>query len=202
MFRQTPKHLDVLTIKRQARVPYHGLGFLKCMLDGDIYKDLLNHFNVNARRFQCEQVDDYLHTTHPSMSPSLMYEDPVFNSYLSSALKPAHEAWCGFPLVEASCYGIRVYQRGSYLYSHVDTITTHVISASICIDAQLDKPWPFYIEDIKGVPHELSLLPGEMIFYESAKLKHARPYPLEGDYYAAIFVHYTPVGWPVTYPDC
>ena len=32
-----------------------------------------------------------------------------------------------------------------------------------------------------------------MIFYEGARLRHGRAYPLQGDYYAAIFVHYRPI---------
>jgi len=35
--------------------------------------------------------------------------------------------------------------------------------------------------------------PGEMVFYEGARLRHGRAYPLQGDYYVSIFVHYRPV---------
>lgn len=200
MFCQTPQDLEELTIRQQARVRYHGLGFRKAQLDPDIYALLLNHFknlSMHTTNFSFDDDRKYLHTLDSHVVPSLLYEDQAFNADLITTLRPLHEQWCGLPLINASCYGVRVYQRGSYLYSHVDTIDTHVISSSICIDSQLDKPWPFYIEDIHGQAHEISMSPGDILFYESAKLKHARPYPLEGDYYASMFVHYTPVGWTV-----
>ncbi len=195
MFFQTPQHLEERTIQQQARVPYHGLGFRKARLDHDIYTKLLKQFINHTGKLSVDDDNEYLHTTDTRSVTSLLYEDQAFNANLLTALRPLHEEWCGLPLLNASCYGIRVYQRGSYLYSHVDTINTHVISSTICIDYQLDKPWPLYIEDIQGQAHEISMSPGEMIFYESAKLKHARPYPMEGEYYASMFVHYTPVGW-------
>jgi prolyl 4-hydroxylase len=34
-----------------------------------------------------------------------------------------------------------------------------------------------------------------MVFFEGARLKHGRPYALDGQYYANIFVHYTPLDW-------
>ena len=34
-----------------------------------------------------------------------------------------------------------------------------------------------------------------MVFYESARLLHGRPYALDGEYYASVFVHFTPIGW-------
>ena len=40
--------------------------------------------------------------------------------------------------------------------------------------------------------HKVLLEPGEMIFYESATLKHGRPEPLSGEYYSNIFCHYMP----------
>ena len=197
MFCQTPQHLEELTIQQQARVRYHGLGFRKARLGPDIYAKLLKQFITHTANVSFEDDREYLHTIDPNVVTSFLCEDQAFNANLLTALRPLHEQWCGLPLINASCYGIRVYQRGSYLYPHVDTIDTHVISSSICIDYQLDKPWPFYIEDIQGQAHEISMSPGDMIFYESAKLKHARPYPLEGEYYASMFVHYTPVGWTV-----
>jgi hypothetical protein len=33
-----------------------------------------------------------------------------------------------------------------------------------------------------------------MLFYEGARLRHGRPYPLQGAYYAGIYLHYRPAG--------
>jgi prolyl 4-hydroxylase len=99
------------------------------------------------------------------------------------------------PLKKAACYGIRVYQPRSYLFSHIDSIRSHVVSSTICVDQRLNSDWPLYIEDLDGNPHEVVMQPGEMVFYESARLRHGRPYALDGEYCANIFVHYTPVDW-------
>jgi prolyl 4-hydroxylase len=191
----TPPDIEERSARQQAKIPDYGVGFKVATLDDDLYRVILDHFAAHSRRFEIEQDPDHLRTTNPGSFPALLFEDREFNLNLQKSLKPLHERWCGLELIGAACYGIRVYQAGSYLHNHVDTVTTHHISSSICVDSRLNSPWPFYIEDIDGRPHEISLHPGEMLFYESARLKHGRPYPLDGDYYAAIFVHYTPVGW-------
>ena len=49
---------------------------------------------------------------------------------------------------------------------------------------------------VAGAEHEKTLLPGEMLLYESAALVHGRPYPLDGEAYANAFVHFRPEsGW-------
>lgn len=130
-----------------------------------------------------------------------MIHDSEFNQRLLRELKPLHEEWSGMALKESRCYGIRVYQPGSYLYNHVDRSETHIISSTICVAHHLSKHWPLYIEDIDGHPYEISMEPGEMVFYEGAKLMHGRPYPLEGRFYAGMFVHYAPVNWSMSATD-
>jgi prolyl 4-hydroxylase len=68
-----------------------------------------------------------------------------------------------------------------------------VVSTTICVDHSLDSPWPLHIENIDGDVRQINLEPGELVLYEGARLAHGRPYPLDGDYYAALFVHYHPV---------
>ncbi len=194
-----PKHVDEQETALAARVPSLGLGFKKVPLDPAIHQRLRDHFNANRRNFRAEwepgKEDTYLRTQNARAYPSLLFFDEAFNQSIMQDLKAAHEAWSGLSLEKSACYGIRVYQAGSYLFNHVDRTESHVVSSTICIDRRLNAPWPLYIEDHDGNPHEISIEPGEMVFYESAKLKHGRPYPLEGDYYASIFVHYQPVGW-------
>jgi prolyl 4-hydroxylase len=57
----------------------------------------------------------------------------------------------------------------------------------------LEERWPLYVEDIFGEAHQVNLEPGEFLFYEGARLIHGRPWPLKGDYYIGMFVHYRPV---------
>ena len=92
------------------------------------------------------------------------------------------------------------------LYTHLDKITTHVISVIINVAQKVNQvrkesdlpyhvsilmqPWPLYIMDHNGETHHVTLNPGEMMLYESAKLAHGRPLPLNGSYYDNIFVHF------------
>ena len=38
---------------------------------------------------------------------------------------------------------------------------------------------------------KITLKPGEMLLYESAAAPHGRPYPLKGEYFDNLFVHFT-----------
>lgn len=116
-------------------------------------------------------------------------------------LKDLMEVWAGgMKLKGTSCYGVRTYSPGSYLHLHVDTAQTHVISGIVNVAQEVSKPWPLEILDHKGKLHEVNMDPGDLLFYESAKLLHGRPQPLEGQFYANIFVHYVPEkGWDVRF---
>lgn len=171
--------------------PYRGLGFLKAKLDPTVYARLLRHFQANIERFRAEHDIEEIGNVHPGTIPSLIFEDKAFNARLADELRPMHEAWAGAPLELSYSYGIRCYQRGTYLYNHLDR-QPHFVSATICVDCSLDAPWPLHIESIDGEVNQIDLEPGELIFYEGTRLVHGRPYPLDGDYYAGVFVHYRP----------
>ena len=190
---ETPAHLEEQTRQQQAAARYYGLGFKKAMLPPGIHRRLMQHLRENSDRFRAETPIEYIVNLDPGTIPALYFEDKAFNAALSRELQPAHEAWSGMRLGESACYGIRVYQRGTFLYNHVDHTETHIISSTICVDHRLSRPWPLYIEDINGNGYRVDLDPGEMLFYEGARLKHGRAYPLQGDYYASIFVHYRPI---------
>ena len=194
---ETPQHILDFQSEDRRKVRSLGLGFRKSTLDPAIHGRLMDHLRANVHRFKSEPSTNFIHTENPRCYPSLIYQDEEFNQRLLDDLRPVHEEWSGMPLKKAACYGIRVYQPRSYLYSHFDHARTHVVSSTICVDSRVNSPWPLYIEDEDGEPHEVSVEPGEMIFFEGARLKHGRPYPLDGDYYANIFVHFTPLDWNI-----
>ena len=82
----------------------------------------------------------------------------------------------------------------STLLAHVDQTRTHVISAIINVDQEVEEDWPLFIQDNRGEDHEVILRPGEMIWYESARLIHGRQRPLRGHHYDNVFVHFKPQG--------
>ena len=87
-------------------------------------------------------------------------------------------------------YCDRRYTNGSWLTTHVDRFNTHVISAILNIGQQVEEAWPLYIKDNDGRSQEMLLAPGEMVWYESARLPHGRPRPLRGQYYDNLFIHF------------
>lgn len=88
----------------------------------------------------------------------------------------------------------RRYTNGSWLTSHVDRFNTHVISAILNVAQEVREDWPLYIKDNKGGDNEVIIRPGEMVWYESARLVHGRPKPLHGDFFDNLFIHFKPVG--------
>ena len=54
------------------------------------------------------------------------------------------------------------------------------------------------ILDNEDQKKKIVLKPGEMLLYESAKVPHGRQFPLEGEYYENILVHFglmDPLSW-------
>ena len=122
---------------------------------------------------------------------------------LADELKPLHEQWAGRKLVLTSAYGPRAYKENSRLALHTDRPDSHVISSIVHIDRSEDgaAAWPLVIEGFDGRANEVLLAPGEMLFYESAKCLHGRPYPLNGSSFVAIFLHFKPTDWKVDLPS-
>lgn len=123
------------------------------------------------------------------------------------ALRPGLEEWIGgdIPLEPTSAYGIRLYHRGAQLFKHVDRLETHAVSAIINVaQHDLDEPWPLQVHDHKGNEHTVLMEPGDMVYYESASAVHGREIPLNGTWYANMFIHYaptddSPIDWSYQY---
>ena len=103
------------------------------------------------------------------------------------------ETWTGQRLASTSVYGIRIYHNQSILAPHVDRLPL-VSSAIINVDQDVDEPWYLEVYDHDGVAHNVSMEPGDMVLYESHSVIHGRPFPLQGRFYANIFVHFEAIG--------
>ena len=103
-------------------------------------------------------------------------------------LQPYTETWAGgdegrIPLTPVIAYGFRLYQNNSQLNMHVDKKQTHIISMIYHIDSSDDsEPWPIFIEDLHGRTHEVVLTPGDILFYESAKVSKSELFGCPGQY--------------------
>ncbi|MFT6958607.1 MAG: prolyl 4-hydroxylase [Halieaceae bacterium] len=189
---EVPDWLQKQSREQQAMAPYCGLGFKRGRLPADIHDAMLNKLHDSAGLFQPERQIGEIGTVDAGYIPAVCFEDHAFNNAIGESLKSAHEQWSGMALLESACYGFRAYQRGSYLHNHVDRGLSHIISSTVCVDYQLEEPWPLFVEDIYGEAHQVTLEPGEFLFYEGARLLHGRPWPLKGDYYIGMFIHYRP----------
>ena len=128
--------------------------------------------------------------------PLMIYRHDLVRLVLKE-MQPFAEAWSGIPLTPFKAYGFRLYRDGNQLMMHTDRSQTHVISFILHIDSSEDaEPWPIMIEDLYGNTHEVILTPGDVLFYESSKCNHGRPYRFKGSWYTSVFVHYYPRdGW-------
>lgn len=127
-------------------------------------------------------------------APARMIElDDGLRARISAELQPLLEEWVAKPLRMTAVYGIREYQRSAVLDMHIDRMETHIVSAILNVAQEVATDWPLVIHDHYGRRHQVLLKPGELLFYESARLKHGRPEPLDGAHFANIFVHAAPV---------
>ena len=174
---------------------YTQVGFTKDKLDDQLFETIKNFYSSNQEKNKPEFVEGgYVEIQETGESGSEVIElSGKLRKEIHNSLKPQLEAWSNTQLIPTFVYGIRVYKKGSVLIPHRDKLKTHIISAIINVDQKIDEEWPLIIEDNYYRKHHVYLKPGEVIFYESARLDHGRPFPLKGDKFANIFCHFMPV---------
>ena len=112
-------------------------------------------------------------------------------------LRELVEAWAGEPVEQTVMYGLRQYESGARLLTHVDRHVTHAVSLIVNVaQGNLTEPWPVEVQDHADRVHEVVMEPGDIVYYESAKCLHGRNRPMKGKgaYYTNLFTHYRPVG--------
>ena len=101
------------------------------------------------------------------------------------------------PIEQTDMYGLRQYEAGARLLTHVDRERTHAVSLIVNVaQGNLTEPWPVEVHDHQDRLHEVIMKPGDVVYYESAKCLHGRNRPLKGPnaYYVNLFTHYRPIG--------
>lgn len=162
-----------------------------------------------------------IHIDHPEMRNNTllieMANSEIVKETIVKTLKPLVEVWSNEKLSsDVVIWGIRRYLRGATLAFHVDRLPTHVLSVvlqvlsyqyfvqkkiSHCfnllfqffqISQSVQNNWPLNLIDLKGNQRKIYMKPGEMLFYESAKVFHGRQEPLQGEFFDNVFVHFHP----------
>jgi prolyl 4-hydroxylase len=173
-------------------------GFQRSQLSPSLFQRL-RHFYQSRRNQQKVEKDYAVGTfiqTETDIPPTLLL--PItsdLDEALRGELLGQLENWVGKKLEWTATYGIRTYQRGSHLKMHRDRYMTHIVSGIINVDQKCDRDWPLVLVDNYGRRHDIILKPGEVVFYESARCRHGRPYPFKGDSFSNIFFHTRPLYW-------
>jgi len=174
---------------------YTQIGFKKEKLDDQLFEEIKKFYTSNRKKNKPEFVEGgFVEIKETGEYGSDVIELPdELRRKIHSSLKPQLEKWSNTELIPTFVYGIRVYKKGSVLMSHRDRLKTHIISAIINVDQEVDEEWPLVIEDNYYRKHQVFLNPGEIVLYESGRLIHGRPLPLQGNKFANIFCHFMPV---------
>ena len=170
--------------------PLTRSGFTKQEMPIELFELLKKYYQENKASPQDESVPGFIEGKNPQAPSQLIELDQAHQQKVHALLQPSMEAWAGTYLESTYVYGIRNYLRGTSLKVHRDRIETHIVSAILNIDQQVNEDWPLYIEDHHYRGHEVMLKPGEMVLYEGARLRHGRPTPLDGEGFANVFVHF------------
>ena len=187
---------DMYTKEAQEYIPnYTQQGFLKQTFPTFLFKEVTDFYHDNLRHEESEHVpgEFIFNQDKGTLSSSVVQLTTELRNKIHDVMKPILEVWCGQALEATYVYGIRVYKNKAVLKPHRDRLQTHIISAIINVDQVTNEDWPLLIEDNYYREHYLMLKPGEMVFYEGARLKHGRPVAFNGDCYANIFCHFKPV---------
>ena len=179
---------------------YTELGFKKTKVPEDIWKKILKFYTDNQEKEHLEKWPRGNTYTNNWESPTYMisFEDKSLRGgsdlkqEIWDAIHPVISEWTGKQLEQTSLYGIRVYRRGAVLATHVDRLPL-VSSCIIQVAQDVDTPWPVEVISHDGKAYNFTMQPQDMVLYESHTVLHGRPFPLDGNMYANIFVHFQPV---------
>lgn len=193
-FRQTSLSIESSQNLNKHIKKYTDEGFKKSTLEKRLFRKIKEFYENNRNQIKDEFVSgNFINSDSQEVPSTLLELNDDLKKEIHKSLKGPLEKWSGSSLEPTFVYGIRNYRKGAVLVPHRDREKTHIISAIINIDKDLDKDWPLMIEDHFYRKHSIFLEPGEVVFYESARLLHGRPEPLLGRSFANIFCHFKPI---------
>lgn len=146
------------------------LGFNKGRLPSDLFASIEAYYYNNQDHLAIEEWarKGGVHVNWYEV-PAYMIQMPwELKRVWQTRLKTLVEAWIGgIPLENTDIYGIRRYEDGARLISHVDRINTHAASLIINVAQHgMRQPWYLEIYDHAGRLHEVNMEPGDIVYYE------------------------------------
>lgn len=173
-------------------------GILQCKIPSELFAKVSEFYQANIKQEAEEYVpgDFIFNQSGKSTKSSTLLDLPAdLRQEVHDQMKPMMETWCGKDLEPTFVYGIRTYKNHAVLKSHRDRIETHIISVILNVDQDVDEDWPLIIQDNYYRTHHVILKPGDMVFYEGARLEHGRPTAFKGTSFANIFCHFKPTDY-------
>jgi prolyl 4-hydroxylase len=188
-------------LQPQSMYNYSATGFTKGRVPEEL-RSLLqafwdDHFENGV--VEWEQASPYhnLWNAQPELvnvnNIALKGGGPELAAAVASGIKPTMEEWTGMRQAVTSVYGIRVYYNESILAPHVDRLPL-VSSVIINVAQDVETPWVLEVFDHDGRAHNVTMEPWDMVLYESHSVIHGRPFPMDGTFFANVFVHFEPIG--------
>lgn len=190
-----------LAVKRT----FSPLGFDKGRLPNDLYGSMRAFYHNNRdppHRLMEEWDSKGVYVNYWETDCNFIQIPWELKKIWQYRLRDVVQEWVGAdtPIEQTDLYGVRQYQTGARLLTHVDRINTHAVSLIVNIaQGNMTQPWTVEVYDHANRLHEVVMEPGDIVYYESAKALHGRNTPLAGGFYANLFTHYRPTGDPQWY---
>lgn len=180
---------------------FSALGFAKGRLPDDIFASMGAYYYNNAKWKSLEEWGGKgVFVNWWEVDVNFIQISWHLKRMWQQRLLELVEDWVDTKLEQTDMYGIRQYEPGARLLTHVDREATHAASLIVNIaQGNVTEPWRVEIHDHADRLHEVVMQPGDIVYYESARCLHGRNTPLKGGYYANLFTHYRPIGDPKWY---
>jgi len=190
-------------------VPKYASDFLKMDMPKQLREELITWFEASNKDEKAgglrenEEIQGHARINNNKI-PTLnvdIEENQTLKKFMEREMRQVLSWWSQMRLFKVSTFGVRIYQRGAVMLSHVadaEDEEAHVFSAVMQISQRVDddRGWPLEVTNLADNDcYEVYLQPGEMILYESLRVKHGRPMAFEGQHFANLFVAYAPWYW-------
>ena len=190
-FRTRGTLVEPFRLSLSNQIPnYNRIGYTKTNLPPELFRKINNfyHRNISNSKIETNLISSDGNTPTYYLPITREIEDELKDELISSL-----ERWCDSQLEWTVTYGIRTYRRGSFSKMYNERYETNIISVIINVDQDVDKDWPLVLIDNYGRECQIILKPGEIVYYESARCRHGRPYPLNGNSFSNIVFHTKPI---------
>mmetsp|Transcript_6478 Transcript_6478/g.9533 ORF Transcript_6478/g.9533 Transcript_6478/m.9533 type:complete len:442 (+) Transcript_6478:161-1486(+) len=196
------ERVDMNLRQPQSMRNYTKYGYTKIRAPEKVFKMLKEFWEANKGEQDSEDWPAGNTYTNHWKAPTYMLSvenkkfkggGKILKQSIWEAARDTISEWTGQHLAECSLYGIRIYKEGAVLAPHVDRLPL-VASAIINVDQDTDEPWPLEVIGHDGLAHNVTMVPGDLVLYESHSVIHGRQFPLKGRFMANVFIHFEPIG--------